>query len=320
MWMPSDDRLVSALPGGDRGQGRGRLRIATRALRSAWFLCVMSSVLNAASARAGSFSATASAGPSDPQCAFATTASGGSGFASASTGPVSCAYLDPTGGSISSTASASGSWISGDFSTSAVAAANPGTNAGASIVATGSDTFAVAGVVTLPSGMASTSITFGVTGLSGSTIAGPASSSGGASSGDKIELDVTVDGTTAPSGTSVACVTQGLFISGCPNGGFGSGLALAPITLTVDNGAVLELRMSVQSTASADAYVAPESASANLTVDPLFLTLPTGATFDSGIPGFLSAVPEPSTAVLFGSGLVVLASRRRRDARSPSGA
>jgi hypothetical protein len=282
----------------------------------AWFaLCIIGLVLSAPLARAGTFSATASAGPTDPECAYNIDSFGGSGFESASTGPISCAYLNPNfGGTISSTASASGSWVTGGFATSAVAAANPGNNAGNSITATGSDTFTVNGVITLPSGMASALITFGLTGLSGNVGAGPASTLGGASAGDKIELDMSAGGSTGTSGTSVACLTQGLYISGCPGGGFGLGLVLAPITLTVNDGDDLQLTVSVQSTAFANAYVAPEDASAAITVDPLYLTLPAGAAFDSGITGFLAPEPGASlgdVAAGLGLGLVAAVGRRR---------
>jgi hypothetical protein len=280
--------------------------------------------LSAPLARADTFSATASAGPTDPECAYNIDSFGGSGFVSASTGPISCAYLNPNfGGTISSTTSASGSWATGDFATSAVAAANPGMNAGNSISATGSDTFTVNGLITLPSGIASASITFGLTGLTGHAAAGPASPIGGASSGDKIELDMSAGGSAGTSGTSVACLTEGLYMSGCPGGGFGLGLTLAPITLTVNDGDYLQLTVSVQSTAFANAYIAPESANADVSVDALYLTLPADATFDSGITGFL--VPEPrasmgDAAAGLGLGLVAAVGRRRADrcgARSP---
>ena len=301
-------------------------RATGRVVSSLSVLCVNCLVLGAQLARAGTFSATASAGPTDLECAYNIDSFGGSGFVSAMTGPISCAYLEPNGGTISSTTSASGSWVAGEFATSAVAAANPGNDAGNSISATGSDTFTVDGVITLPSGMASAPITFGLTGLSGDAAAGPASPIGGATSGDKIELDVSAGGSTGTSGTSVACLTQGLYISGCPGGGFGLGLTLAPITLTVNDGDDLQLTVSVQSTAFANAYVAPESASADIVVDALYLTLPAGTTFDSGITGFL--VPEPGTSLCdaaagFGLGLVAAAGRRRalrrRSRREPGG-
>ena len=271
--------------------GESTLEIEMKAARGPWIPCLIGLVLSAPLARAGTFSATASAGPGDPECAYEIDSAGGSGFDSANTGPISCAYLDPSGGTISSTASASGSWVTGEFTTSAVAAANPGTNVGNSITAAGSDTLTVNGVVTLPAGMASAPITFGLTGLSGSVAAGPASPSGGATAGDKIELDASAGGPTGTNGTSIACLTQGQYISGCPGDGFGLGLTLAPITLMVDDGDDLQLTVSVQSTAFANAYVAPEGANAAITVDPVYLTLPPGASFDSGITGFL--VPEP---------------------------
>ena len=277
-------------------------------------LCAVGLALSTPLARAGAFSATASAGPHDPECAYNIDIVGGSGSTSASTGPISCAYLTPNAGAISSTASASGSWITGEFAASAVAAANPGISGGNSITATGSDTFVVDGVIALPSGTASAPITFGLTGLSGSATAGPASSSGGAASGDKIELEMSAGGSTGTSATSVACLTAGLYISGCPGGGFGLGLDLAPITLTVNDGDDLQLTLSVQSTASADASVAPESGNADVAVDALYLELPAGAMFDSGITGFLMPEPGASPSVAaagLGLGLVAAVGRRR---------
>jgi hypothetical protein len=297
--------------GGYLMRGKGATGIAMKASLSLSALCVICLVLGSPLARANTFSAAASAGPTEIGCGFGFTGDGGSGFTSANTGPVSCAYLNPFfGGTISSTASASGSWLTGDFAASAVAAANP---VGNSIDAIGEDVFYDAGLITLPSGMVSASITFGVTGLSGSASAGPAAPSGGASSGNIIILGMSAGGSSGTSGTSEACLNANLYVTGCPGGfglGFGPG-SLAPITLTVFNGDYLQLNLSVESTAFANSYVAPEGASANIVVDPLYLDLPAGATFDSGITGFLSgappSVPEPSSVLLFGTGLLGLA-------------
>ena len=78
--------------------------------------------------------------------------------------------------------------------------------------------------------------------------------------------------------------------------------ALVPITATVTDGETLSLAVTVQVTATSTNY---DEANGAITVDPLYLTLPPGVTFDSGVSNFLSgaappAVPEGSTwAMLF---------------------
>jgi len=293
-----------------RLQGKGATGMAMRALLGSSALCVICLVLSAPMARAQSFSATAGAGPVGIEC-FNAYAVGGSGFTSASTGPVSCADETSFGGTASSTASASGDWISGAFSTSAVAAANPGSGGtGSSIDAIGQDAFTDNGVITLAQGMTSAGITFGVTGLSGAASAGPAAPSGGASAANIFMLEMIAGGGTPV--TNEACLNVNAYVTGCPGGGFGSGFGTPPsVTLTVTNGESLQLELTVESTAFANAYVAPESASAGITVDPLYLDLPAGVTFDSGITGFLSGpppapVPIPDTLALLATGLLGL--------------
>jgi hypothetical protein len=295
------------------------------ALRGLSALCVICLALSAPLARAGVFSATATAGPppTGTECGYGYYSDGGSGFTSASIGPISCLYVNPFfGGSISSTASASGSWVTGDFSASAGVGANP---VGNSITATGTDAFYVAGLVRLPSGMVSAPITFGVTGLSGVVGGGPAvppTGAGGFSSGDIITLTMSAGGSSGTSGTSEACLMDQLNSTGCPGGGFGLGFgpgALAPITLTVYDGDYLQLNLSVEAIANVASYITPMLANAGITVDPLYLTLPAGATFDSGITGFLSgtlppppSVPEPASLSLLAMGLSALVVVRRR--------
>jgi hypothetical protein len=304
---------------------RGRPGIAMEALPGLSALCVICLVLSAPLARGGTFSATAGTNFPDTLGCFATGVSdGGSGFTSASVGPIPCAGPPPPfgGGTFSGTASASGSWVTGDFSASAVAAANP---TGGFISADGKDTFYDAGLVTLPSGMTSALITFGVTGLTGGVGGGPTPSSptgeGGFASEVVITLNMSAGGSSGTSGTSEACLFVAAVPGICPGGGapladFGPG-SLAPITLTVHDGDYVQLSISVEAVATASAFIAPESANSSINVDPLFLTLPAGATFDSGITGFLSGeppalTPEPSSVLLFATALLGLCALRRQ--------
>jgi hypothetical protein len=302
------------------------------ALRGLSALCLSCLLLGSPLARAGTFSATVTAGPppTATECGFGFASAGGSGFSSASIGPVSCVFVNTfVGGSTSSEAAASGSWVTGDFSASAVAAGNPG-NAGFgnSIAATGAVTFSDAGLVRLPPGMDSAPITFGVTGMSGSVGGGPEVAVGGFSSGDIITLNMIAGGSMGTRGTSVACLMDQLISSECPNGGSGFGLGpgtLAPITLIVHDGDDLQLNLSIESSANVAAYIAPMSANADIIVDPLYLTLPDGVTFDSGIEGFLSGtpvspLPEPAPLSLIAMGLGALVAVRRRKRETASSA
>jgi hypothetical protein len=308
------------------------------ALRGLSALCVICLALSAPLARASSFSATALAGPVDSTGLGCLTQAGdgGSGFSSASVDSPLCLAFTSFGGVVSTIASASGSWVTGDFSASAQANAAPAPGGfGASIGANGTvgccgfltignlsgfNGFSVTGVVTLPSGMVSAPITFGATGVSG--MVSGAGLAGFFSAGDIIMLQMIAGG--SPSAISEACLTLDSFSDFCPGsgigmvGGFGPG-ALAPVTLTVTNGESLELLVSVEAQAFANATTSSEQGFASITVDPLFLTLPADATFDSGIAGFLSgtlppppSVPEPASLSLLAMGLSALVVVRRR--------
>jgi PEP-CTERM motif len=298
-----------------RVQAIDRTRIATKVLTG------IALVISAAVAHAGSVSATAAAGPTGTDCTTASTATGGSGSSSATIGPIACSWVAPFLNVLNSTSSASGSWVTGDFaaSTSVGATSDPGGH-GPSIQGIGQDTFQVIGTVSL-SGLSSAIITFGATGVSGTVGGESGSETLYFSSGDMIELQMIAGGSGGVS--SEACLNDNLNTSGCPDGGLGLGLgagALAPLTLTVTNGESLELDVTVEATAYAAGY-STSSATANISVDPLYLTLPTGATFNSGITGFLSgssapsggsSVPEPASLLLLSAGFLGLGMLRSR--------
>jgi hypothetical protein len=226
-------------------------------------------------------------------------------------------YLVPISEStiVSSTGSALGSWVTGDFFASTGASAAPATFHGASIFSFAADVFSVSGTVTVSSGTSAV-VTFGATGVSGTaTGLGVA---GYSSSGDMIQLKI-IDGTSNE--TSVACLGFDLYVGdACLPDGYGLlGLGvLTPVSLTVNNGDTLELDVTVEAFAGANANTSDQTANAEITVDPLYLA--GDITFNSGITGFLSgppsgppsSVPEPASFVLLGTGFIALGFVRRR--------
>jgi PEP-CTERM motif len=246
-------------------------------------------------AHAGTYSAFATVIGTGPGCNLS-TGGGGYGAASANVPSTPCTYEDPAGDVVQDSVAASGSWVTGDFSVFGETNTAPNGASNPSNQVQASDTFSDSGVITLPKGMTTASVTFGVTGLSGTaagTASGTAKALGAYATADQIELQI--NGV-----ASLACDNAVSINSPCSANqlalGFGKG-ALPPITVTVTNGETLSLEVSLEVSAYAFGFA---KAQGSIVVDPLYLTLSPGVTFDSGVPNFLSgaaapaAVPEPS--------------------------
>lgn len=284
-----------------RVHGKGPTGITKKGLLGLSGLWVIFLVLGAPMARADIISAAASAttaGGYYNLCTQGTKTSGGAGLASASTGIIPC--TDIFGNATSD--SASGSWLTGDLS--AAGSVSTALDSGFGAKPTGDVTLQYTGTITLPGSMSSASVTFGATGVSASV-----SASLDMNSQVGMTLDMW-DSSTASGPSYSGCLAAPALV-GC------SGVDASPsVTGTVYNGESLELMAEV----SALAYAfSGGTASASITVDPLYLNLPAGVTFSSytTVPGFLSgptptSIPEPSSFLLLGTGLLGLAGLFRR--------
>jgi hypothetical protein len=220
----------------------------------------------------------------------------GSDPAAVNLGPVTCSGT--VGNIFSNSASAAGSWVTGEVSVSATVSY---TNGSAIPSASGVVDLTNTGTVSLAPGMTSVQAMFGVNGITASATGSGAGT--GANASSVVDLTFT-DLTTGASVFTGACVgtpppTPCLAVPG----------ALPPLTLTVSNGDTIQL--SVHVIAEGFLCCSGTTASTSVTVDPLFLDLPAGATYDSGIADFLSGpaptqAPEPSSVLLLLSGLAAL--------------
>jgi hypothetical protein len=178
------------------------------------------------------------------------------------------------------------------------------------------------GVLTLPAGMTTAAVTFGVTGVEGTATDGVSFIGGNlyGSALSSIDLNIYAAGSRISSGASYyGCIgTAAYSYYGC------TGLGTSPsVTETFYSGEEIELEAQVFAESYANGLGlgnggGGNSASASVTVDPLYLDLPLGATFSSytTVPGFLSGpattTPEPSSLLLLATGLLGFAGAVRR--------
>jgi hypothetical protein len=266
-----------------------------------FILCVTCIILSAPLARADGVTAKVQiVGPAG--CGGTTS---GSDPASVNLGTVTCSG---TGGSFSNSASAAGSWVTGDVSASASASYTSGGVVPSSV---GVVDLVSSGPVSLAPGMASGQVTFGVNGIT--AVATGSGAGTGANASAVIDLTFK-DLTTGASMFTGACDS-----TPPPTPCLAVPSTLPPLILTVSNGDMIELDVHVIANAFLSAL--GTSSSSSLTIDPLFLDLPDGARYESGIAGFLggptTTAPEPSSVLLLMSGLTaLLGAARSRKGRS----
>jgi hypothetical protein len=264
----------------------------SQALRGFSLLCAACIMLSAPLARADGTTATVKiVGPAG--CGGTTSLSDP---ATVDLGTVICSGT--VGNIFSNSASAAGSWVTGDVSASATVSY---TNGSAVPSASGVVDLINTGTVSLAQGMTTAQAMFGVNGITATATGSGAGT--GANASSVIDLTFT-DLTTGASVFTGACTG-----TPPPTPCLAVPAALPPLTLTVSNGDTLQLK--VHAISEAFLCCTGTTASTSLTIDPLFLDLPAGATYDSGIAGFLSGpaptpAPEPGSLLLLLLGLTAL--------------